>query len=75
MEADSTIKNNLISWQSAETLDDIDQLPFIRNFCKVNEGQLFESIKVKTLLAEEGRPAFFVESKLFLLCQQSRLCP
>ena len=46
MEANSTVKSNLISWNAADTLDNIE-IPFICIVCKVNEGNLFDIIKVK----------------------------
>ena len=49
MEANSTVKSNLISWNSADTLDNID-IPVICSICKVNEGNLFDIINVQKMV-------------------------
>ena len=69
MEADSTISSNLRSWNSSETLSNVDDGDFVCQTCKQHELHSNEVRRCKIRAEENQCSIFFVKSKVFLLCQ------
>ena len=72
MEADSSTSKdnpNLHSWNSSETLSDIDEVHYVCQICKSPEQEKQTVIENKRKAEEEeGSSVFFANSTVFLMC-------